>query len=1070
MFQNTIIENHIKAIPSELIEINWKNFQEFFLNKNIQEKIRGVKEESFQTQFLENLFVKCLGYTIYPNHNHNLETEKKNERGGKKSDGAIIFEDEVRCVIELKGMNTTDLGGKVEIQAFSYLNNHKNCVYVITSNFQKLRFYIQNATDFIEYNLFDLSFESFQELYTLLSKESLEKDIPLLLQSKSISKEEEITKEFYKNYSLFKTELFQNLIEKNPQFEKLSLFKKSQKLIDRFLFLFFAEDRKLLPPNSVRLILDDWKDLKERDEYRPLYDRFKKYFEYMNKGYKGKRYDVFPYNGGLFREDDLLDKCEIDDELLFLHAKKLSEYDFQVEVDVDVLGKIFENSLNEIDDITNQIEKGNTIFDFSSKRKKDGVYYTPNYITKYIIQNSLGRLCNERKEIIGINELDFTTDKNIQKKTKETLLNKIELYREWLLNISILDPSCGSGAFLNETLNFLIEEHTKIDGLENQIYKTPIKFSSIETTILENNIFGVDINQESVEIAKLSLWLRTAQPNRKLNDLSNNLKCGNSLVNDYEFENCFNWKKEFPKVFEKGGFDVIIGNPPYVKEYTNKLAFDNLHEHPIYQGKMDLWYFFGWLGLELIKKNEGYIGYIAPTNWITNFGASKFRNYFLENGKLVDYVDFGDFKVYEDAGIQTMIYVMKSSTENNNYTFPYSKLLEKKSSSNDVKLFLNKSKNEKFEFFNSTINKNEFYDSYIQFNRKEIIDLSNKIKDKGEIKLTKKEIAQGIVPPQDFINKKSLSILGEGFSLGDGIFNLTQNEYDNLNIPINEKELVKPFFTSFELDKYVSNKPNKLWIIYTSSKFKDISEIEKFPTIKNHLDKFKSVITSDNKPYGLHRSRDEKFFNNEKILSLRKCVKPTFTFTDFPTYVSQSYNIIKTDRVNLKYLTCLLNSKLIEFWLKYNGKMQGSIFQVDQDPLLNIPIKIPNDSRVYEELYDTISKSIIELNELETNTTNTIYSRLSIDSKLKKIDEFDFNSYEEFISMLKENKQNLPSISEDGEWRGFINSSIQKRIELKNLIDTIESKINNQILNLYEINEDGGKYVKVEPIMKFIKK
>jgi type I restriction-modification system DNA methylase subunit len=1053
MFQKSILQNDIKTIPSELIVNGWGKFQKFFLDKDIQNTIRLAKEESFQTQFLEELFVKCLGYTIYPNLNYNLETEKKNERGGKKSDGALIFNDEVRCVIELKGMNTTDLK-KVEIQAFSYLNNHKNCVYVITSNFQKLRFYIKNATDFIEYNLFDLSFESFQELYTLLSKESLEKDIPLLLQSKSISKEEEITKEFYKNYSLFKTELFQNLIEKNPQFEKLSLFKKSQKLIDRFLFLFFAEDRKLLPPNSVRLILDDWKDLTERDEYRPLYDRFKKYFEYMNKGYKGKRYDVFPYNGGLFREDDLLDKCEIDDELLFLHAKKLSEYDFQVEVDVDVLGKIFENSLNEIDDITNQIEKGNTIFDFSSKRKKDGVYYTPNYITKYIIQNSLGRLCNDRREIIGINELDFTTDKNIQKKTKETLLNKIKLYREWLLNISILDPSCGSGAFLNETLNFLIEEHTKIDGLENQIYKTPIKFSSIETTILENNIFGVDINQESVEIAKLSLWLRTAQPNRKLNDLSNNLKCGNSLVNDCEFENCFDWKKEFPKVFEKGGFDVIIGNPPYVKEYTNKLAFDNLHEHTIYQGKMDLWYFFGWLGLELIKKNEGYIGYIAPTNWITNFGASKFRNYFLENGKLVDYVDFGDFKVFEDAGIQTMIYVMKSSTENNNYTFPYSKLLEKKSSSNDVKLFLNKSKNEKFEFFNSTINKNEFYDGYIQFNRKEIIDLSNKIKDKGEIKLTKKEIAQGIVPPQDFINKKSLSILGEGFSLGDGIFNLTQNEYDNLNIPVSEKELVKPFFTSFELDKYVSNKPNKLWIIYTSSKFKDISEIEKFPTIKNHLDKFKSVITSDNKPYGLHRSREEKFFNNEKILSLRKCTKPTFTFTDFPTYVSQSYNIIKTDRVNLKYLTCLFNSKLIEFWLKYNGKMQGSIFQVDQDPLLNIPIKIPNDSRVYEELYDTISKSIIGLNELETNTTKTIYSRLSIEKEIKKIDEFDFISYEDFILILKEEKQNLPPISDDNEWRDFINKSIQKRSELKNSIGVIEDKINDEILNLYEISKE----------------
>ncbi|MDB4049660.1 Eco57I restriction-modification methylase domain-containing protein [Flavobacteriaceae bacterium] len=1054
MFQNSIIQNQIKTIPSELIENNWGKFQKFFLNEDIQNKIRKTKEESFQTQFLENLFIECLGYIIHPHHNYNLETEKKNERGGKKSDGAIIFNNEVRCVIELKGMNTTDLGGKVEIQAFSYLNNHKNCVYVITSNFQKLRFYIQNATDFVEYNLFDLSFESFQELYTLLSKESLEKDIPLLLQSKSISKEEEITKEFYKNYSLFKTELFKNLIEKNPQFEKLSLFKKSQKLIDRFLFLFFAEDRNLLPPNSVRLILDDWEDLKDKDVYIPLYDRFKKYFEYMNKGYKGKRYDVFPYNGGLFRDDDLLDKCEIDDELLFLHSKKLSEYDFQVEVDVDVLGKIFENSLNEIDDITNQIENGEKEFDFTSKRKKDGVFYTPNYITNYIIQNSLGRLCKEKKDVIGLNELDYTTDKNIQKKTKETLLNKIELYRNWLLNLSILDPSCGSGAFLNETLNFLIEEHNRIDELENQIYQSPIRFSSIETTILENNIFGVDINQESVEIAKLSLWLRTAQPNRKLNDLSNNLKCGNSLVNSDEVENRFDWGKEFPKVFEKGGFDIIVGNPPYIKESVNKRAFNNLHSHPIYQGKMDLWYFFGYLGLELTKRDKSYIGFIAPNNWITNDGASKFRNYFLENGKLVDYVDFGDFKVFEDAGIQTMIYIMKSSNENSNYTFPYSKLLYGKSSSNDVKLFLNKSINKRFEFFNTNINKDEFYGGYIHFHNQSVSDLLNKISKKYDTKIKNTEVYSGIDIGQDFVNKKSKEKLGDSVKIGDGVFNLSNTEKEKLNLNQNEIELVKPFYTPKQINRYVSNKNNLLWVIYTTSKYKNSNLLGNLPNIKSHLDKFQSVITSANKPYGLHRSRDEEVFLGNKILSIRKCKTPSFSFVDFDCYVNRTFNIIQTDRLNLKFLTCLFNSKLIKFWLLHKGKLQGNIYQVDMEPITSIPIKVPNDSKVYEEFYDTISKSIIELNELEDNTTNTIYSRLSIENKLKKIDGFDFNSYEEFISILKGYKKNLPSISEDGEWRKFINSSIQKRKEKKSLIETIEMKIDEKILNLYEINED----------------
>lgn len=1053
MFQNLIVQNHIKTIPNELIKSGWDNFQKFFLNEDIQNKIRETKEESFQTQFLEELFVKCLGYTIYPNLNYNLETEKKNERGSKKSDGAIIFDNDVKCVIELKGMNTIDLSGKVEIQAFTYLNNHKNCLYVVTSNFQKLRFYIQNAIDYVEFNLFETSFEEFKFIYAILSKESLKNDIPLILQSKSLSKEEEISKEFYKFYSTFKNELFQNLIKNNPQFDKLNLFKKSQKLIDRFLFLFFAEDRNLLPPNSVRLILDDWEDLKERDVHIPLYDRFKKYFEYLNKGYKGKRYDVFPYNGGLFKNDDVLDDCEIDDILLFEHAKKLSEYDFAVDVDVDVLGKIFENSLNEIDDITNQIKDGEIEIDFSSKRKKDGVFYTPNYITKYIIQNTLGRLCDEKKDEIGIDELEYITERNIQTKTKEKLLKKIEEYRDWLLNLSILDPSCGSGAFLNETLNYLITEHNRIDDLENQIFKSPIQFSSIETTILEKNIFGVDINEESVEIAKLSLWLRTAKPNRKLNDLSKNLKCGNSLLNNNDVENSFDWKSEFPSVFEKGGFDVIIGNPPYIKEYTNKSAFDNLHQHPIYQGKMDLWYFFGWLGLELIKKNEGYIGYIAPTNWITNFGASKFRNYFLDNGKLIDYVDFGDFKVFEDAGIQTMIYIMKSSKQNENYTFPYSKLLQRKSSPNDVKLFLNKSKNEKFEFFNSTINKVDFYDSYIQFNRKEIIEISNRIKRKTNFKLDKKELTNGIDIHQDYVSKNSLKILGEDFSIGDGIFNLSNDEMLKLNLNIDERELVKPFYTSNELKKYCCIRDNKDWVIYTTSKFKNPIMIEKYPSIKNHLDKFTSVITTDNKPYGLHRARDEKFFNGEKILSLRKCVKPTFTFTDFPTYVSQSYYVIKTDRVNLKYLTCLLNSKLIEFWLKYNGKMQGSNFQIDKEPLLDIPIKTPTDSIVFEEYYDNISKTFSEINELENNFLNSIYPRLSIKKKIKKIDEFVFNSYEEFIIILKDEEQNLPSINEDGDWRKFINSFTIKRNELKNNIEILENQINKEILKIYEIDE-----------------
>ena len=344
MFQNTIIKKYISSQSKDLLISKWGLFREFFHDKGTQDRIRVLKEEQFQEGFLIKLFVEVFGYIKEPDENYNLVTELKNIKDSRKVDGALIFNTTVKCVIELKGTNTTDLG-KVEVQAFSYKTNQPNCTYVITSNFEKLRFYIQDATEFIEFNLFELTQDEFNLMYLCLSTNSIENDIPLKLKSESISQEDLITKKLYKDYSLFKRELYQNLIALNQGYDKLLLFKKSQKLLDRFLFLFFAEDKFLLPPNSVRLILDDWEDLIEKDVEVPLYNRFKKYFGYLNTGFKGKRYDVFPYNGGLFKSDEILDNILIDDKLLFLHTKKLSEYDFESEVDVNILGHIFENSL-----------------------------------------------------------------------------------------------------------------------------------------------------------------------------------------------------------------------------------------------------------------------------------------------------------------------------------------------------------------------------------------------------------------------------------------------------------------------------------------------------------------------------------------------------------------------------------------------------------------------------------------------------------------------------------------------------------------------------------------------------
>ena len=187
--------------------------------------------------------------------------------------------------------------------------------------------------------------------------------------------------------------------------------------------------------------------------------------------------------------------------------------------------------------------------------------------------------------------------------------------------------------------------------------------------------------------------------------------------------------------------------------------------------------------------------------------------------------------------------------------------------------------------------------------------------------------------------------MGDGFEPGDGIFVLSDAEKTAICLTGNEVEIVKPYFTTNELFRYFAKRRNSYWVIYTNSTFKNPSAMRPYPNIKKHLDTFKRVITSDNYPYGLHRSRAESFFTGGKIVSARKCSEPTFTYTDFDCYVSQTFNVIKSDRVNLKFLTGLLNSSLIAFWLKHRGKMQGHQFQIDKEPLLEIPLVLPTGSQ-----------------------------------------------------------------------------------------------------------------------------
>jgi len=1072
-------------------EINLNDYFEKrkILNNWINSLEKGIlsksKEEEFQGEFLNDIFSLILGAVNKSSGNDewNLQRESKTKIDGQKADGVIGFfdvngKDDVRAVIELKGPTISldqrqkrsgDTRTPVE-QAFNYAPKYgKNCQWVIVSNYKEIRLYRSN--DMTEYEVFflenlkdDLEFQKF--IY-ILSFEALvgtaNKKAKALELSEEYQKNQiEIEKKFYNEYKNIRLHIFENMKENNPETDENTLLEKVQKLLDRFLFICFCEDKGLLEKDFFNTILKKGKD------FGSIFDIFKVFCNWINLG--NPKENISHFNGGLFKNDDVLNSLNIDDKV-FEELKKISDYDFDSDLNVNILGHIFEQSISDIEELKKSIS-GEEFDQKKSKRKKDGIFYTPQYITKYIVENSIKNWLDDKRKELGeddlpkLNEKDYIFDiakKNYTKNYRKHI-EFWQQYREAVRNIKIIDPACGSGAFLITAFEFLLNYNKYLDDKIFDLVGTSDLFSDRTKEILQNNIFGVDLNKESVEITKLSLWLKTADKNKTLASLENNIKCGNSLIDDPEIAGnlAFNWEKEFPEIFANGGFDIVVGNPPYVKEDIGKNAFNGLHQHLCYQGKMDLWYFFGWLALTISKKESAYISFIAPNNWITNDGASKFRNKINDCATIFEYIDFNNLMIFEEAQIQTMIYIMKNDNKLEKYKFKYSKILNNKIAKEEIMHFLQKLENNNFEYFDVDINRVDYKDKLFNFNSEKNRNVLNKIKANANFYLKKEEIFSGIDIGQDFINAKSLEILGDDFKIGDGIFNLSEEEYNSYNFFNNEKEIIKPFYTTKEVNRYYFNEKNKYWVIYTTSKFKNPQEIIDYPNIKKHLDKFSKVITSDNKPYGLHRARNEEIFKGEKILSIRKHERPAFSYVTLDTYVNRTFNIIKTDRVNLKYLLVLLNSKLTKFWLKEKGKMQGDIFQVDITPIISIPlIIVSKDQEAFISLSEKMLSLNRELQDLSQKFQRMLLRKFDLEKLSTKLQEWYLLDFSDFIKELKRLKVKL-SLSQESEWEEYFLEEKSKAIAVDSEIKNTDKEIDSMVYKLYDLTDEEIKIIEEE--------
>ena len=718
---------------------------------------------------------------------------------------------------------------------------------------------------------------------------------------------------------------------------------------------------------------------------------------------EGLRNCRIPYlNGGLF-ERDYLDElavrfpAEYFDSLLTM----LSQYNFTIDendpndaevgVDPEMLGRIFENLLED--------------------NKDKGAFYTPKEIVQYMCRESLIAYLQTDQ-----NEEDKETIRKFVTTHDAELLGDLKSdIEQKLLDVKICDPAIGSGAF---PMGLLRELFFCRSAIEPNIIENA---ANIKRYIIQNNIYGVDIERGAVDIARLRFWLALIVDEKTPEALPNldfKIMQGNSLLEQYngvdlstitekkdganqsitifenildfyrknlrdklaEYYSCpehtkkvqlrkdiadivkqelteqgihvdfkdmdlsansqfFLWHTWFHDVFSrpsKEGFDIVIGNPPYVKEYVNRHAFDGFREtSPYYIGKMDLWYGFACHGIDLLCQG-GHLCLIAQNNWTTSAGAKKMRNKIVEDARVLQMLDFNTYMVFENADIQTMIMLFEKNQTADNYEFDY-RIMTEGATEEDMFALFNKQicRN---TYIIQKFSRTKFANKVFTFSESEVI--FDKISE-NKVYLQDDEVAQGIVFPQDFLDKKGAAKLEDRFPIGSGIFGLSYDEKNKLNLTDNEKSIIKPYFSTEQIGRYYTIPSNSKWMIYTDSSFKRANSMDNYPHIKTHLDQFIDVFTSDNKPYGLHRCRKEKFFQGEKIISLRKCVeRPCFSYSDFDCYVSQTFFSIKTSRWNMKFLTGVLNSKLVAFWLRHKGKMQGANYQVDKVPLLGIPLPL----------------------------------------------------------------------------------------------------------------------------------
>lgn len=870
--------------------------------------------------------------------------------------------------------------------------------------------------------------------------------------------------------------LARNLALRNPDLTQHDLNFAVQRIIDRIIFLRICEDRGI--EKYGRLM-----SLQNGDR---AYARLCEMFHRADERYNSGLFHFQKENGRAESSDTLTLSLSIDDGTLKDIIKNLyypdSPYEFSV-LSADILGQVYEQFLGKVIRLTAGHRA--VVEDKPEVKKAGGVYYTPTYIVDYIVKNTVGRLVtpltppvnggkNISLPVYGESQGGVVSPPYGKRKGGNKLLRNITPRQ--VSKLRILDPACGSGSFLLGAYEYLLDWHR-----DWYVANSPEKWSTGRSPalyqgmggdwrlttaerkrILLNNIYGVDIDPQAVEVTKLSLLLKVLEGEseqtivrqlklfheRALPDLGNNIKCGNSLIGTDFYNtplisplfrgvggvsdeeryriNPFDWDKEFPEIMQAGGFDVVIGNPPYVRqEGLGDLKEYFQRKYTVYHGMADLYAYFIEKGVSLLR-DKGRFSYIVANKWMRANYGEPLRKWLKRQG-IAQIVDFGDLPVFQQATTYPCILVIgkdtsPSATPDGSGLQPEPSILIQSKRTAPLRsakkpittLFVTQVKTLEFENL----------EDYVKGNRHAVKlatldDTGWSLADERSAALLNKLKRAGI-PLKEYVKGKIYYGIKTGLNEAFVIDAETRNRL--VSEDPKSKEIIKPFLVGRDVKRY--QPPTcKQFLIFTRRGF----DIQKYPAIEKYLSQYKELLMPKPKDWKCSNWKGRKpgsykwyeiqdavdyyaEFEKPKIIIPTIVQNASYTLDISGFCSNDKTSIIGTDDL---YLLGILNSRVADFVMhSISSTKQGGYFEYkpmyfSQIPIRTIDSSNPSDKSYHDSMVALV-RQMLELHKqlvsAKTGHDKVVIQR-QIDATDRQIDQFVYELYgltDEEIKIVEE--------------------------------------------------------------------